>query len=128
MNYVNKENAIALKDLGFEEKVLTYYFNNQADLFADDELRNYNLRSLDNPRVSAPDFLTVADWLFTKHQLEFTLRPNHTRIWGGWGNYKFPCNLVETSDEVEFTEAHGDHRNAAITYAIEQIKQKTQQK
>ena len=101
MNYVNLENARALKELGFDVPCVIGYTESGKETI--DTAFNKNIYSSE---ISAPDFLTAADWLKEKHDIY---------IW-----FSSVVTIVTKPDERWFSEP--DHRNKAITYAIEQIK------
>lgn len=101
MNYVNKENAIALKELGFDVPVHGYFLPTETEIIMGSR---ENCNGIYNDITSAPDFLTTADWMNDQFKANIIFHPNGTTaLAGNW-----------------FSEP--DHRNAAITYAINQIK------
>lgn len=106
-NYVNLENAKALKELGFDVPV-TGYYDGVRDVLM------YSIREKTNGHfhglISAPDFLTAADWIYkiTDGSIALNLFAGMSSVWKG-------------AERIVFKEA-SDHRNAAIAYAIQQIK------
>jgi hypothetical protein len=119
MSYVSKENAVGLNHLGFQSKVLTYYFIRKGDdnLYADDELKNYNLNSLDNPRISAPTLQEAADWLRDNYGVHISFLPESTTVLF----LADPEREMKIPTEIEAVYSHDNHRNMAISYCIGKI-------
>jgi len=126
MSYVNKENASALKHLGFQNKVLTYYLVREGDdnLYADDELKNYNLNSLDYPHISAPTLQEAADWLLDNYRIQISFLPKCTTVLFLDDPENENPGSVDTNfdwETIETVYSHDNHRNRAISYCIEKI-------
>lgn len=114
MNNVNKDNAIGLKEIGFDVPVLCYYNYESYDteIYAVHYFsENHNL---DDRLYSAPDFLTAADWFYKKRGIYISLNPESTSI----SEDGMIAEVISTPD----------HRNAAIAAAIKMVKEKLKQK
>ena len=122
MYYISKENASGLKHLGFQGKVLTYYLIHEGNdnLYADDELKNYNLNSLDNPRISAPTLLEAADWLRDNYDVHISFLPKSTTVLF-LADPEREWKIMKIPTEIEAVYIDDNQRNRAVSYCIEKI-------
>lgn len=108
MNYVNKDNAIGLKEIGFQEQCFAFFMERGDGMIGD----HYNCWELCT--VSRPDFLTAADWFFPNHSIEIIFSVYRTKLFSHiTGEYIGVFGAGDT-----------DHRNAALAAAIKMVKEK----
>lgn len=108
MNYVSKQVAIALKELGYSpgDNFFPVYSPNSEPIFVNaDMVDDCYIDEL----IPAPDFLTAADWLSEKSNtsIQVVFSVGSSLVWRSYGRKYF---------------YQADHRNASIAYAIQQIK------
>lgn len=112
-NYVNRANAEGLKEIGFDVPVSGHYHIhvNRDVPFFESPAKNFNQYQ---GEFSAPDLLTAADEIYSLGSgIEITFRANYTYVFNPF---------AEGEAENRFSEVDGDHRNAALSYAIQLIK------
>lgn len=112
MNYVNKENAIGLKEIGFDVPCRDYYQKHSKTIYFGD-LEKPNNKS--NDCYSAPDFLSAADWFYDKHNIEIAFRKSVSFVF-----YNTAKDVFGKKD----TFRESDHRNTALAAAIKRVKER----
>jgi hypothetical protein len=115
MNYVDRQVAEALKEAGFDVPVTAYYSASRikSEIKFERFLQNYN--SVHYNRISAPNFLTAADWIFyqpKKGLLTFDFKTVQTRV-----EYDGSVIFGMTASQ----QAH--HRNKALLFALQKLKE-----
>jgi hypothetical protein len=108
MNYVNREAAEALKDAGFDVETIAYYvgfFSKNEDVRFYSKLDNHN--QYDD--ISAPDFLTAADWISEKSDGDISV------LFSDWYSVVYLSKLSHHIQEK-------DCRNKAILFALTELK------
>jgi hypothetical protein len=112
MNYANREAAQALKDAGFDERVGAFYssFKKNSEVKTAAFFSDYNSAMYN--RISAPDFLTAADWIDLKSEgyIQLSFWKTSTVVYND--------AIGEQSKVFQI----GDHRNAAIIHALQELK------
>jgi hypothetical protein len=99
--FVLYEEALALKELGFDEPCFGYYL--EDGMFIDTKIR----KQMGNA-ISAPIYQQAFDWFRTEHKMKFHI---HEDQWNHWctpeilipetGDYEEICDSYETFREAE---------------------------
>ena len=122
--FVTYEQALAVKELGFDEKCLTYYYN---EILVFTPIPSLNTNSFwvgkDNNFITAPLKQQVFRWFREKYGLGHTICP-----------YYFNANITELQDVDDYPLQHEvyvfspftyeEAENACIDKLIEIAKQK----
>src|SRR5574343_472943 len=98
MNNVNKDNAIGLKDIGFDVPTPGYW-NTEV---LPNELMFDPPGEQGSVYINAPDFLSAADFLFDKHNIEIAFRKSVSFVF-----YEGDNDVFGKKD----TFRQADHRN-----------------
>lgn len=112
LQLISKENARELKSIGFDVPCFFFYHDQETVAsFASKNQINHNLSRL---HCSAPDILSVCDWFYEKHEIEFTLKPKKKTI--------VESNVKDDSHCVSEIKATFDSSDEAIQSAIKLVK------
>ena len=104
--FVTYEQALAVKELGFDEKCLTYYYN---EILVFTPIPSLNTNSFwvgkDNNFITVPLKQQVFRWFREKYKLGHTICP-----------YYFNANITELQDVDDYPLQHEVYVSSPFTY------------
>ena len=112
--FVKYEQALALKELGFNEPCLTYYHENQrleSEIVFIKGSKFWNLPNISE--IAAPTYSQAFRWFREKHDL-----PSHIAIYWqhDWNNYSYEWNIVENHKQWNVIEHFKTYEEAESAY------------
>jgi hypothetical protein len=92
------EQALALKELGFDGPCFGYYIDNKFEFFAD--VRSCNTNSEFGFYPTAPTFSQAFRWFRNKYNVHMTpSKFDETKWWVNWGTWS--SRVFDTFEEAE---------------------------
>jgi hypothetical protein len=102
--FVIYEQALALKELGFDEPCFSFYIDVDNFLYTNQKWLNYNLN---DKRISAPLYQQAFRWFREKHNLVFNfisyniVKPGEYHWSITWNDEAKASGIVKTYEEAE---------------------------
>jgi hypothetical protein len=103
-NFVPYEQALILKELGFDEPCFSFYIDVDKFLYTNQKWLNYNLN---DKRISAPLYQQAFRWFREKHNLVFNfisyniVKPGEYHWSITWNDEAKASGIVKTYEEAE---------------------------
>ena len=121
--FVTYEIALALKELGFDEKCIAfYYIFDDEEKFLISTISNTN-SSWDNGYISAPLWQQVIDWFREKHDIVIEIaRQKYFDTYANSYAYEVVCKVYKNK-ELEGSVVIRDNKNNHIFYSYEEARE-----
>jgi hypothetical protein len=101
-HFVNYNQALALKELGFNESCLGVYAEGTKQLIINNTIRNWNDQLKNGNTTSAPLKSQVFEWAREKHKFEGWAVPCYT------SKERFYSFIIENGEESEIDGSYDD--------------------
>jgi hypothetical protein len=124
--FIPYEEALALKELGFDEPCFGYYTDNKFEFFAD--IRNCNTNSEFGFYPTAPTYSQAFRWFREKHNLIGNPIPLSLTFPGKVTHYGWAIcssiNVLDLEDDNQKFKTYEEAEFACIKKLIETVKNK----